>query len=40
MDTKSSVTETVVRNHLQAFPEQKGIAAILNDYDEDARVLQ
>ena len=37
MNTESSVTETVVRNHLQAFLEQKGIAAILNDYDEDAR---
>jgi ketosteroid isomerase-like protein len=37
MNTQSSVTETVVRNHLQAFIEQKGIAAILNDYDENAR---
>ena len=37
MNTESSVTETVVRNHLQAFLEQKGIAAILNDYDENAR---
>ena len=37
MTTQSSVTETVVRNHLQAFLEQKGIAAILNDYDENAR---
>jgi ketosteroid isomerase-like protein len=36
-NTDSSVTETVVRNHLQAFLEQKGIAAILNDYDENAR---
>jgi hypothetical protein len=32
MNTESSVTETVVRNHLQAFLEQKGIAAITNDY--------
>jgi ketosteroid isomerase-like protein len=39
MDTKSSFTEIVVRNHLQAFLEQKGIAAILSDYDEDARFL-
>ena len=39
MSTESSVTETVVRNHLQAFLEQKGIAAILNDYDEHARFL-
>lgn len=37
MNTESSVTETVVRNHLQAFLEQNGIAAILNDYDENAR---
>ncbi len=39
MSTESSVTETVVRNHLKAFLEQKGIAAILNDYDEHARFL-
>ena len=37
MSTESSVTETVVRNHLHAFLEQKGIAAILSDYDEHAR---
>jgi ketosteroid isomerase-like protein len=37
MSTESSATETVVRNHLQAFLEQKGIAAILDDYDENAR---
>jgi hypothetical protein len=37
VNSESSVTETVVRNHLQAFLEQKGIAAILNDYDENAR---
>ena len=37
MNTESSVTETVVRNHLEAFLEQKGIVAILNDYDENAR---
>lgn len=37
MSTESAGTETVVRNHLQAFLEQKGIAAILNDYDDDAR---
>ena len=39
MNTQSSVTETVVRNHLQAFLEQKGIAAILDDYDENARFI-
>ena len=37
MNAESSVTETVVRNHLQAFLEQKGIAAILDDYDDNAR---
>ncbi len=39
MNTQSSITETVVRNHLQAFLEQKGLAAILNDYDENARFI-
>jgi predicted SnoaL-like aldol condensation-catalyzing enzyme len=39
MSTESSVTETVVRNHLQAFLEQKGITAILKDYEEHARLL-
>ena len=39
MSTESSVTETVVRNHLQAFLQQKGITAILNDYDDHARFL-
>lgn len=37
MNTQSSVTEAVVRNHLQAFLEQKGVAAIVDDYDADAR---
>jgi hypothetical protein len=37
MTDESSVTEAVIRNHLQAFVEQKGIAAILDDYDENAR---
>lgn len=37
MRTESSVTETVVRNHLQAFLRQEGITAIVNDYDENAR---
>jgi ketosteroid isomerase-like protein len=37
MSTESSVTETVVHNHLQAFLERKGVAAIVNDYGEDAR---
>ena len=36
MSTQPSTTEAIVRNHLQAFLEQKGIAAILSDYDEDA----
>ena len=38
MNTESSITETVVRDHLQAFLEQKGIAAIVKDYDESARL--
>ena len=37
MSIETSVTETVVRNHLQAFTEQKGMTAILHDYDENAR---
>jgi ketosteroid isomerase-like protein len=37
MNTETAVTETVVRNHLQAFLKQEGIAAIVNDYDENAR---
>jgi ketosteroid isomerase-like protein len=37
MGSQSSVTESVVRKHLQAFIEQKGVAAILTDYDDDAR---
>lgn len=32
----SAVTEAVVRHHLQAFLEQKGVAAIVSDYDEAA----
>jgi len=38
MSTESTTTEAIVRNHLQAFVRQKGIAAILVDYDDDARV--
>jgi predicted SnoaL-like aldol condensation-catalyzing enzyme len=38
MNTDSSATETVVRSHLQAFLEQRGIAAIVADYDETARL--
>jgi hypothetical protein len=34
---ETSVTETVVRNHLRAFLKQEGITAILSDYDEHAR---
>ena len=33
----SAATEAVVRKHLQAFLEQKGMAAILSDYDDNAR---
>lgn len=31
-------TETVVRNHLQAFVQRRGVAAILQDYDDGARL--
>jgi ketosteroid isomerase-like protein len=37
MNTQLSATEAVVRNHLQAFLDQRGVAAILSDYDDDAR---
>lgn len=37
MNTQSAVTEAVVRNHLQSFIERRGVAAIVADYDEDAR---
>ena len=39
MATKPTDTESVVQNHLQAFVQQKGVDAILRDYDEDARFL-
>ena len=39
MSTQASVTEAVVRNHLQAFLDQKGIAAIVKDYDDDAQFI-
>lgn len=39
MDIQFTNTETVVRNHLRTFLDQKGIAAILTDYDDDARLL-
>ena len=32
-------TETIVRHHLQAFAEQQGLEAILNDYADDACFL-
>lgn len=37
MKGQSAGTEAVIRNHLAAFLEQKGVAAILEDYDERAR---
>jgi ketosteroid isomerase-like protein len=39
MDLVTSATETVVRNHLSALLEQKGVAAIVSDYDADARFI-
>ncbi len=38
MNTDLAGTETVVRNHLQAFLQQKGVAAIVSDYGESARL--
>jgi len=37
MKAQPEITEAIVRNHLQAFVEQKGIDAILSDYDDNAR---
>jgi ketosteroid isomerase-like protein len=37
--TESSITEVIVGNHLRAFLEQKGVAAIVSDYDDEARFL-
>lgn len=39
MDTQASITESVVRSHLQTFLEERGVPAIVADYDEDACVL-
>jgi ketosteroid isomerase-like protein len=38
MKTAPPATETVVHHHLQAFVEQKEIAAIVDDYDDEARL--
>jgi hypothetical protein len=37
MSVDSTVTETVVRNHLTAFLEQQPVAAIVSDYHDDAQ---
>lgn len=39
MKTSSSVTESVVRNHLRAFLDQQGLDAIVEDYAPDATFL-
>lgn len=39
MDMQAPITELVVRNHLQAFLQQRGIPAIVADYDEGACIL-
>ena len=39
MNTQSGETETLVRRHLQAFLEQQGLDAILDDYADDACFL-
>ncbi len=37
MNAQSSVTDSVVRNHLQAFVEQQGVDSIVRDYDDAAQ---
>ncbi len=37
MNTQSSVTEAVVRNHLRAFLEQEGVDSIVTDYHDATR---
>ncbi|HXZ94046.1 MAG TPA: nuclear transport factor 2 family protein [Burkholderiales bacterium] len=39
MNARQADTESVVRNHLQAFVEQKGVDAILRDYEDDAHFI-
>ena len=39
MNTETAATETVVRDHLQAFLEQQGLPAIVKDYDDAARLF-
>ena len=39
MNRESSHTEAVVRRHLQAFLEQRGVDAILADYADDACLI-
>ncbi|HEX3140584.1 MAG TPA: nuclear transport factor 2 family protein [Rhizobacter sp.] len=39
MNPNASDAETIVRHHLQAFVEQQGLDAILNDYANDACFL-
>ena len=39
MNLDSADTETVVRHHLQAFLEQQGLDAVLDDYADDACFL-
>lgn len=39
MGARPSATEWIVRNHLQAFLDQKGVDAIVRDYDDDARFV-
>lgn len=38
-EAAEAVSESVVRHHLQAFLEQRGVAAITSDYAADARFL-
>ncbi|MEO5744331.1 MAG: nuclear transport factor 2 family protein [Terracoccus sp.] len=36
--SESTVTEAIVRSHLQAFIEQQGVDAIVKEYHDDVRI--
>ncbi|MEP6562787.1 MAG: nuclear transport factor 2 family protein [Nakamurella sp.] len=37
VNAESAATEAVVHHHLQAFIQERGVAAIVDDYDDNAR---
>jgi hypothetical protein len=37
MDARTAATDTVVRNHLTAFLEQRGVDSVVADYDDAAQ---